>query len=121
MNTCEMRRAVRKPGIALHGRLQQLVGVQAALHQRQRIARAAHCHGSFRGMSLGFGFDDRKRADVGADLCRQRLHRRFRANERGLNQPGSRRFHRAVHCHFVSGHTTAVVIAGKLLQRSMNL
>jgi hypothetical protein len=45
-----MRRLVRSPGVAVHGGLHQLVGVQAALHHGQRIAGAAHGHAQLGGL-----------------------------------------------------------------------
>jgi hypothetical protein len=73
--------------------------VQAAFHQCLRVALAAHGHGSLGGLCLGLGLDDRKCADVGADLCRQCLHGLFGSNESWLDQPGSRGFHRAAQSH----------------------
>ena len=48
-------------GIALHGDLHQLVGVQAALHHGLGIAAAAHGHAQLGGFAFGFGIEDRDR------------------------------------------------------------
>ncbi len=86
-------------GIALHGGLEQLVGVQAALHQRLRIARAANHHGRRGRLGLGFGFHNGKFADVDAELCGKGFHGRFRADESGLDETGGSGFHCALQRH----------------------
>ena len=46
-------------GVAGHGGLHQLVGVQAALHHGLGIAGAAHLHAQLRRLGLGVGLQDR--------------------------------------------------------------
>ena len=96
-----MRDAARgaQAGIALHGGLHQLVGVQAALHHGQGIAGAAHGHAQLGGLGLGFGIEDGIGADVDADLRGQRLHRGFVADQRGLDEAGDRGFDGAAQGH----------------------
>ena len=85
-----MRRAVRRPGFALHHRAHQLVGVQAALHQRLRLAFA---HELDRLRRPRPGCTARRRSsslrDVDAVLLRHGLDARLAA------RPGSARSARA--------------------------
>ena len=84
-----------QPGIALHGDLHQLVGMQAALHHGLRIAAAAHGDAQLGGLRLGIRLQNREWADVDADLCGQRLHLCFIADQRRLDQALGGRFDRA--------------------------
>ena len=74
-------------GVAVHGDLHQLVGVQAALHHGLGVAAAAHGDADLGGLGLGFRMKDGERADVHADLCGQRLHLGFVADQGGLDEP----------------------------------
>ena len=50
--------------LLLHHLVQQLVGVQAALHQRLRLAGVHHLHGDLRGVVAVFGRDKAIGGDV---------------------------------------------------------
>jgi hypothetical protein len=83
----------------VHGGLHQLVGVQAALHHGQGIAGAAHGHAQLGGLGFGVGLKNGVGADVQADLCGQRLHGGFVADQRGLDQALDRGFDGAPQGH----------------------
>ena len=61
--------------------------MQAALHHRLRLVRAAHGHAQFGGLALGVGLKNRIGADVHANLCGQRLHLGLVADQRGQDEP----------------------------------
>ena len=81
-----------QPGVALHGYLHQLVGVQAALHHSQGIAGAAHGHAQLGGFSFRFGVEDGVGGYIQAGFGGQRLHGGFVADECGLDEALNRGF-----------------------------
>jgi hypothetical protein len=81
--------------LAPHHRAHQLVGVQAALHQRQGLALAHQFHGLFRRGLAVRRVDDRVRRDIDLVLARQRLDPRARTDQDRCNEAQRRRLDRA--------------------------
>ena len=82
-------------GVAVHGGLHQLVGVQAALHHGLGVARAADGDADLGGLLFASGLEDRIRGNIDADLGGKRLHGCAGADESGLNQASRGGFHSA--------------------------
>jgi hypothetical protein len=120
MNTCEMRRAVRRPvsrcmAASSSSSVCRLPFISACALPARHMTTPRWLPG------LGFGLNDREIADVDADLRGQCLHRRFRADQRGLNEAGGRGFHGALQRHIAQGPHYGRGDGGQALQRSMNL
>jgi hypothetical protein len=83
-----------QPGGTGHHRAHQLVGVQAALHQRLHLARAGHGHGLVGGFVAVLGVDDAHARQVGAGRLGHGMDLGLRPHQHRHDQPAPRRFQR---------------------------
>ena len=86
-----MRRAVRRRSSRHHG-AHELVGVQAALHERLDLARRHKLYGLGGRVFTMLGIQELDRTDVDVRLRGKCPHSLHRTHKDGLHQPQIRRF-----------------------------
>ncbi len=82
--------------IGVHRLGEQLVGVQAALHQGSQLALAGHRHGLCGGAVAVRRFDQGQSGNVDVVVRRETADARRRSDQHCLDQPESRRIDRAL-------------------------
>ena len=119
----DVRDAARsaQPGIVLHGGLYQFVGVQTALHHGLRPPGRQICNADFGRLGFCVGVDDGKAADVAPIFAASAFIAASGPINVGSISPAAAASTAPLIATSVIGHTTAVVIAGRFLQRAMNL
>ncbi len=100
-NTCDMRRPVRSAGCGQHG-VNQLVGVQAALHEHLDIAAGGQLGRLFGSRMAVRHVDDFNTGQINAGLCGHMANTHFGTNQHRNDQAVAGRVHGAAERAFVA-------------------
>ena len=104
-----------------HGDLHELVGVEAAFHHGLGVAAAAHGDAELGGVGLGVGVEDGEGGDVEAHFAARALISASSPMRVGSMRPSAAASTAPRRATSERGQQTAVVMAGRDLQRSRNL